>query len=1113
MTDKSLSLDELLARDGVDYSEQPTTEQSPLAKPKEPTFLQNRIRDAKDLGVEFIKGGVSVGQGVVGLADLATGGAAGSALSKIGYDSARTNEAINSLHSDNYLQGQRAVEEAGKLSDTDEWENARNTVGALIDNPMQAVGSAVESIPMMLPGMGLQAGIAKKAALLGAEKIAGGVALDAAGNKIITAAGQEAANKAILAATPKIITAGAAMEGTQQAGSLADTAQQSGKDWSDYAAPAVVSGIADALIAKGSGKLLGDVATSVITRNARNGLEKGIEGNMAGRFLKGAAEEGLAEELPQSWQEQVMQNKAMGEQNQWKGTGAAGVQGAVAGALMGGVMNAGALSKAAAAGGINSDVNPNITPEQIAAAKAALEAQHAQQQTQWITPTDETVADVVGGKQTVGELKAQAAAAGQTIDENALHNDPAITGINPIVPGTTETAHDLYRKLTAQGYTDAHDIVNEALQPPADRAAPLPTEAMPDTLSLADSYSEIDNHQKSIDTSNAEISKIRAAISANTASHGSGHVSNEEAAKTSNQLNNSLKTAEKFKADTQAKLEALQEQYQLDSDIADKNILGVHDSYNSAANNVNAIVLSHNTTNPTEQITHNDLSIESAIKPDEKAQYIIAAKGRTQAERDAEISLKAPDATPEQAKVIELKQQLKQKLNNVHPNNVIASERIAANDTATPSEVNNALAAFNLPSSPIGDINEDKQTLANHLKEIHSLSTEINTHAVVHNALPEDYATHSEAVNHANKANKSNKQFTFKPVKHTDVRGNVSYHVIKEAINPKIIPSSLPVIESIKATITQVTDIASRNKFTDTLNGYLRTDYPTTDLHGALSKLKTQVQSYVAKQELTLEKIVNERRDAVDTLVKFNPHDQGIFIAELTSAQTINDIKLILKDIRNHAGLLKLQSDVSKARQSAGLSAHGIKDSQTKADRLAELRTAFTVKDIKDIHAKINHHVRIESAEAKALNSYQDRALTYLDSLSDILDSDKSGFTQDIKDSKTPLEVGRVLNSIKAYAQSQRNSSVVVVLKGFANEELVVLNGLGADTKPLHDRLVAATDTATINNIRKLIRESVSAQNKAQAKEESATQREQAKKEREAKVAQNKKDKENTALS
>jgi len=292
-----------------------------------------------DLGVAALKGGLGIGQSVVGLGNIVSGGLIGDAAKYAGYDSARTNDFINSLHSDDYLKGQQAVQQAGEI-DGSEWDRGRNTLGALIANPMQAAGSVAESVPLMLPGMGLQSKIYKgmTAGLEGAAK-----------------------EQAIKAAMPKMIAAGAGMEGVQQAGSLADQSQNAGRDWGDYVAPAVASGVVDAAIAGGSGTLLGDVASKMLA-----GKNIGT-GGLAGRFLKGAATEGFTEELPQSMQEQYAQNVAMGEPDRWKGVGAAGVQGLVAGGLMGGFMNLGPLAKAAQKSGVDVPTKDQTYHQQLQA--------------------------------------------------------------------------------------------------------------------------------------------------------------------------------------------------------------------------------------------------------------------------------------------------------------------------------------------------------------------------------------------------------------------------------------------------------------------------------------------------------------------------------------------------------------------------------------------------------------------------------------------------------------------------------------------------------------------------------------------------------------------------
>ena len=277
------------------------------------------LRTAGDIGVKTAQGAVDLGQSVVGLASLATGGAAGKGMRAIGYDPEATNQALGEYLSPAQREAEAKVASAEGLGDT---------VVTALQNPRAIMGSAVESLPAMLAGGGVASLAARRIALKAAAPLGG----------LSTPAGAEAGAAAVDAAGPKLAWIAHGTEGAQSAGQIADQGQAAGKDFSTYAPAAVGAGAGTALIGRGAGKVMGDAETALFT--GARGI--GIQGSLPVRAAKGVVGEGLLEEMPQSAQEQVATNIATGKQ--WdEGVGNAAGMGAVTGGAMGASM--GSLQK------------------------------------------------------------------------------------------------------------------------------------------------------------------------------------------------------------------------------------------------------------------------------------------------------------------------------------------------------------------------------------------------------------------------------------------------------------------------------------------------------------------------------------------------------------------------------------------------------------------------------------------------------------------------------------------------------------------------------------------------------------------------------------------------
>jgi hypothetical protein len=277
---------------------------------------------ATDAGVSLARGGVQAVDAMIGLANLPTGGHAGKFIEDVtGYEPGELDERLASHYSPAQQAANRKVSEAkGFLS----------TLGTAIQNPSTIVHSVLESTPSMVAGGFLGRGLL------------------AAGGRIAPKAMQAAGQS-------RYLIAGAAGEGSVQAGSMAEEVRQQNEDGlltGKQIAQSVGSGIgtgafgiAGARLAKKLG--IGDIDTWLAggklspgakTGKAVNEVAKSSVKNhkgVVGRIISGGITEGIFEELPQSAQEQVWMNAAT-DKPLGEGVGEAAALGMLAGAAMGG---------------------------------------------------------------------------------------------------------------------------------------------------------------------------------------------------------------------------------------------------------------------------------------------------------------------------------------------------------------------------------------------------------------------------------------------------------------------------------------------------------------------------------------------------------------------------------------------------------------------------------------------------------------------------------------------------------------------------------------------------------------------------------------------------------
>ena len=242
-----------------------------------------------DLGITALKGAISVPEAAIGLGDLVSGGRVGQVAEALGIEPGLAKEILSRYYSTYTRQGMQAVEDADGVLDT---------IAAALQNPNVLAHNVLESVPSMLGG----AGVARALPL-----------------------------------APWL--AGAVGEGAVSAGSAAEQIRQQTDDGTLSAKQTLLAGgsgaattalgILGGKIAKGLG--IADVDTLLAGAARSEGARRGL----VKQIVYGAVQEGGFEELPQSIQEQIAQNRATNRP--WEeGVDQAAVMGAFAGAVMGG---------------------------------------------------------------------------------------------------------------------------------------------------------------------------------------------------------------------------------------------------------------------------------------------------------------------------------------------------------------------------------------------------------------------------------------------------------------------------------------------------------------------------------------------------------------------------------------------------------------------------------------------------------------------------------------------------------------------------------------------------------------------------------------------------------
>lgn len=320
---------------GVD--EKPITPSILQQTPKGKTTTDTAIDVAKDLGISAVQGLLGAKEAAVGVASIPTLGLLGKteeAAEKalFGGTSKDAREALQKLKSEEQQKQEAAV------SQTFKDKGVMAGLEEAVTSPRVLAGTVVESVPSMIGG----AAIGRQALKLGAKALGAEVAGPELPGYLVRKFGDKLAPVIAGAAGESIVSAGSSAESTRQQ-------NESGFLTPQQAALATLSGgltgVFGILGGKVANKLgIGDMDTMLVkgtTKVAQDAVNKSQK-SVIRKAFEGALSESTLEELPQSLQEQALQNIAQGKD--WKdGLAEAGTMGFLAGGIMGG--GAGALSK------------------------------------------------------------------------------------------------------------------------------------------------------------------------------------------------------------------------------------------------------------------------------------------------------------------------------------------------------------------------------------------------------------------------------------------------------------------------------------------------------------------------------------------------------------------------------------------------------------------------------------------------------------------------------------------------------------------------------------------------------------------------------------------------
>ena len=283
---------------------------------------------AADVGRSVLKGMVAIPEAAVGLVDIATGGRAGQRLENIGFRPGAAKQILDQAMTPEHQAAQRAVHDSDGII---------GTALSVAKNPSVLLHAVLESLPLMGAG-----GVVARGALALAPKI--GMPIAAGLGEGVTAMGSAA--EQIRQQTP-----GGHLTGMQSA-------------------IAVGSGALTGALGVLGGKIAQKFGIADVDVMLAGKGNQEVTKGFVRRVIEGAVSEGLLEELPQSAQEQIAQNMALGKPLD-EGLDQAIVLGTLAGGIMGAGANAFAKTPA---GDIRSGKLPGAGPL-TTAVNAGIEGQ------------------------------------------------------------------------------------------------------------------------------------------------------------------------------------------------------------------------------------------------------------------------------------------------------------------------------------------------------------------------------------------------------------------------------------------------------------------------------------------------------------------------------------------------------------------------------------------------------------------------------------------------------------------------------------------------------------------------------------------------------------------
>ena len=265
----------------------------------------------KDTGISLAKGVIGAGQGIVGLADIPTGGRVGRSLEYIGIKPEEWQADLSEEYSLAQQEANKKVDAAKGFVDTAQ---------AMLENPSTIAHGIVETLPSVAAG-----GVLGRGALAISSKLL---------PKAVTALGK----------TGSAIAAGSVGEGAISAGQTAEQIRNATLDdllSAKQSALAVASGLGTSVFGIVGGSLakklgFADIDTMVVAglNPAKKEGFKGVVKSIVG----GGITEGVFEELPQTVQETIFTNAAL-DKPLLDGVPEGAAQAIILGGVMGGGAN------------------------------------------------------------------------------------------------------------------------------------------------------------------------------------------------------------------------------------------------------------------------------------------------------------------------------------------------------------------------------------------------------------------------------------------------------------------------------------------------------------------------------------------------------------------------------------------------------------------------------------------------------------------------------------------------------------------------------------------------------------------------------------------------------